>query len=784
MLKRTVHPFFISAFFFSGVFTYAQNVLGRISNESGKGLPNIEVLIMQKDSTLVKSILTDQTGQFSFTLPPKEYVLRAKQFKNILYNKKFSVSSGNLNLGEITIVSTHHIQEVNIQGKKPVFERKVDRMVFNVENSVYSQGTNLLDVLSNTPLVKADDQSISIIGKGSVQVMMNDRILQISGKDLASYLRTLPSNDISKVEVITSPSAKYDAEGNAGLINIITKSTLKENLSGNLSTSFTKNTKESYYNNLAINYNKKGFNASVKLRHTDYGAKVYENQNAQFFNGNALNNHTDRTDNSKTLGANIDLSYKTSTKNTVGIVYDFGKTRNNYENENLTSYYTKYKLDSVLTTRSMYRNPNRTHTLSIYDDYKFGKSGSKIGFTVNYFNSNPLTTLDFTTRNDMDNNTTTTQNTSDLSYNVFSAQSDLFMPLKKFNFETGIKFTRFNNSSDIKYFNYSDNEFHLDPLRNNQFGLTEKNYAAYISFNKTFGKYYTVKAGLRYEYTDLESLGIDSSYRNQYGKFFPNFNIMYKKENNTFTLNYNKRINRPRLGQLNPFRWYSNPFVYMEGNPYLQPTISHNLEFNYLYKSIFMASLYGSQQNSAYGALIRIQDGIKETKTENVYTIKNLGLNLSFNKDVLPMWNLAVNATGYYSSSSSSYPEIIAFNGLSASYNINNTITVRKKNSWFAYVNFAHTLPGKESNTTSKNFTNLTLGSRFNVFENKLTINIRASDILKGTISKGNLAYENFNQGYNNYYDNQSLSISVSYNFGTNKSAYRNNQFNDQYRAN
>lgn len=769
---------------FTGAFSFGQTITGKIVDGTGQGISNIEINILKKDSTLVKDVVTNKSGDFTFSIPSDNYILRAKQFKNILYTKNISVSGTKMSLGNITIGKFKNIQEVVIDGKKGIFERKVDRLVFDVEKSVFNQGTDLLDLLSNTPLVKANDQGISIIGKGSVQVMFNDRILQISGKDLVAYLRTLQSNDISKIEVITSPSAKYDAEGNGGLINIITKRTLKENLSGNLSTSFLKNKGESYYNNLALNYNKKGFSSSVKFRHTDYSAKVYENQNALFFDGKALNNHTDRLDHSKTLGVNIDISYKTSEKNTIGVVYDFGRTKTTYENDNLTSYLTGPKLDSLLTTRSLYSNPNKTQTLSIYDDLKFGKSGSKLSFTINYFKSNPLTELDFTTRNSSGDESIT-KNTSDLAYDVVSAQSDLFLSLKKINFESGIKFTKFKNSSDIEYFNYYDNAFQIDPYRINDFGLSENNYAVYISGNKSFGKYFTVKAGLRYEYTDLTSSGYGTdTYRSQYGKFFPNFNLMYKKENNSLTLNYNKRINRPRLGQLNPFRWYSNPYVYMEGNPYLQPTISHNLELNYLYKSVFLVSVFGSQQNNAYGALIRIQDGIKETKTQNVYIIKNLGLNLSFNKDVLPKWNLAVNASGYYSSSTSSYQEIVAFNGFSASYSVNNSISLRKKNAWWAYINFAHTLPGKESNTTSRNFTNLTLGSKFNVFDNKITINIRASDVLLGTISKGNLAYASFNQQYNNYYDNQSLSISFSYNFGTNKSSYRNSQFNDQYRAN
>ncbi|MGI9650897.1 TonB-dependent receptor domain-containing protein [Chryseobacterium sp. RLHN22] len=777
----------ISAIFLFGTFSlyHSQTLSGKVTDNKGKGLANVEIVILKKDLSTAGEVLTNKQGDFLLPLPVNEYLLRVKQSSNILYERSLFIKPNGLNLGNIKVSSFQNIQEVTIKGKKGIIERKVDRMVFDVEKSVFSQGTDLLDLLSNTPLVKATDQGISIIGKGSVQIMVNDRIIQISGKDLIAYLKTLQTNDISKVEVITSPSAKYDAEGNGGLINIITKRNLKENFSGNLSTSFVKNTKESFYNNVAINYNKKAFSSSVKFRHTDYSAMIYENQDALFFDGSALNNHTDREDNSKTVGLNVDLSYKTSQRNTLGLMYDIGKTTVKYLNDNETSYFTKSRLDSVLTTNSTYRNPNTTQTLSIYNDLKIGKTGSKISFTANYFKSNPLTQLDFVTNN-FNNDQLSVRNTSDLGYQVISGQSDLFLSLEKFNFEAGLKFTRFKNDSDIEYFNVIESVYVIDPNQSNEFGLREDNFAAYVSLYKPFGKYLTLKAGLRYEYTDLLSSAsaVSSSYHSQYGKFFPNFNLMYKKGNNSFTVNYNKRINRPRLGQLNPFRWYSNPFVYMEGNPYLQPTVSHNAELNYLYKNMFMASVFGTQQNDAYGALIRIQDGVKETKTQNVYSIRNYGINLSYYSDILPFWNLSINASAYYSESSSKYQDIAAFNGLSANYSLNNSLLLKKKNAWWLYVNFAHSLPGKESNVITKNVSNLTLGTKFNVFANKITVNIRASDVLKGTVSKGSLSYQTFNQAYNNYYDNQNFSVSFSYNFGTNKNQFRNTQFSEQYRAN
>ncbi|MEG0187285.1 MAG: outer membrane beta-barrel family protein, partial [Algoriella sp.] len=589
-----------------------------------------------------------------------------------------------------------------------------------------------------------------------------------------------PSEDVKKIEVITSPSAKYEAEGNSGLINIITKKKNNDLFSGNYSTSFTKNSKESFGNNLGLNFNKNKFQSSIRFRHSDRKAKVYENQNLLYANGDQLNNNANREDHSKNYGINADLSYKTSSRNTLGIIYDYANNKSQYVNVNKTSYYTVNVLDSLLTTNSTYNNPSEIHTINLYDDLLLDTIGTKLSFVANYFDNKPSTTLDFVTDNQQNTNLMKIINTSFIRHKVYSGQIDLFKPMKWATFETGIKYTRFDNNSDIKYYDFINNDYLLNPNQSNNFGVIEDNYAAYLSMNKKIDKW-TFKAGLRYEYTDLET---QDNFKIKYGKLFPNFNLMYKIDNNTYTINYNKRINRPRLSQLNPFRWYSNPFTYNVGNPYLQPSISHNIEFNYLYKGIFMASLFGSRQEDAFSALINITEGIKETKYDNVFKTNNIGVNLSFEKDLFKFWNLSINASTFYSESESKYSEIETLNGWSTSYTINNAFTLLKKNNWIASLDFNHILPGKESNIQSNSYYFLSLGSRISLMENKLTLTARVNDMLKGSKTRGKMYYQDFSQSYNNYYDNRFFTIGINYNFGLIKNSRRNVQFNEQYRAN
>ena len=759
-------------------FAQSYTVTGKVLDSNKKPLDFVEINFLKNDSVYYSG-LTNNQGEFFFKNINGEFDLEMVNYNIPIFTKSIIVDR-DLDLGIIKTESSINLNETIVTSKKKTIEREVDRIIYNVENTVNSSGATVLEVLSKTPLVKANEQSIGIIGKGAVRVMLNDKIVQLSGQELVNYLKTLPSEDVKKIEVITSPSAKYEAEGNSGLINIITKKKNNDLFSGNYSTSFTKNSKESFGNNLGLNFNKNKFQSSIRFRHSDRKAKVYENQNLLYANGDQLNNNANREDHSKNYGINADLSYKTSSRNTLGIIYDYANNKSQYVNVNKTSYYTVNVLDSLLTTNSTYNNPSEIHTINLYDDLLLDTIGTKLSFVANYFDNKPSTTLDFVTDNQQNTNLMKIINTSFIRHKVYSGQIDLFKPMKWATFETGIKYTRFDNNSDIKYYDFINNDYLLNPNQSNNFGVIEDNYAAYLSMNKKIDKW-TFKAGLRYEYTDLET---QDNFKIKYGKLFPNFNLMYKIDNNTYTINYNKRINRPRLSQLNPFRWYSNPFTYNVGNPYLQPSISHNIEFNYLYKGIFMASLFGSRQEDAFSALINITEGIKETKYDNVFKTNNIGVNLSFEKDLFKFWNLSINASTFYSESESKYSEIETLNGWSTSYTINNAFTLLKKNNWIASLDFNHILPGKESNIQSNSYYFLSLGSRISLMENKLTLTARVNDMLKGSKTRGKMYYQDFSQSYNNYYDNRFFTIGINYNFGLIKNSRRNVQFNEQYRAN
>ncbi len=403
-----------------------------------------------------------------------------------------------------TIALQKEIKAVTVTGKKKLIERKVDRLVFNVENSIFSSGADLAQVLSGTPMLSVSENSISIVGKSGVAVMVNDKMLNISGTDLINYLRSLRSDDVAKVEIITTPPAKYEAQGNSGILNIVMKKNAKLGWSGILSTSYIQTTYVGNANNLTLNYNSNKITTSLRLRQYDRPSKAVEL--IDIIGTNSILSADTRKDKFKGIGANFSFDYRLGPKSNAGVIYDISNSHSDMDIFNRSIYNTNNIHDSLLTTTSDHRKPILTHSLNAYYDYKIDSIGKRLSIAGNYFSNSPDADVHFQTLSDINSNIQRIRNASNLHYQIISGQGDLYLPFKWGTVETGLKFTHFMNDSNVKYFS-ADNTFDyiLDQSRSNVFEYRENNAAAYVSISKNLGKKWSAKAGLRYEYSTIDS---------------------------------------------------------------------------------------------------------------------------------------------------------------------------------------------------------------------------------------------------------------------------------------
>ena len=243
-------------------------ISGIVQDNNRQPVEYAEIILYRNvDSTKMQRALSDSIGRFVITALKGEYKLKIYQMGRVYFSQDISISQ-QTNLGIITIENTSkQLSEVVITSKKRLIERKIDRLVFNVENSVASQGMDATETLGNTPMVKVDrNTGVSIVGKSSVSVMINERMVNLSGNELVNYLQSLRSDNIAKIEVITTPPAKYEAQGNSGIINIVLKKNPNLGWSGNLSSTYVQKSLNGFLNNYVLNYQSSKLSVSLKLR--------------------------------------------------------------------------------------------------------------------------------------------------------------------------------------------------------------------------------------------------------------------------------------------------------------------------------------------------------------------------------------------------------------------------------------------------------------------------------------------------------------------------------------
>lgn len=687
-----------------------------------------------------------------------------------------------------TLALQKEIETVVITGKKKLIDRKVDRLIFNVENSIASQGVDATEALANTPLLKVDEnRGISIVGKSGVSVMVNDRMINLSGNELINYLRSLRSDNISKIEVITTPPSKYEAQGNSGLINIILKKNPNFGFSGNFSTSLTQRTWFNGSSNLTLNYQDEKLSASTKLRHYDNMSRVYENNNV--FGVNSVESQDERKDFNNGLGANLSVDYKLNKTSNIGAIYDIGIGNSNMNINNISLYKTNNSVTNDLQIYTENRGNRNTQTLNAYYDLNLDGNAKKMSVTGNYYSYTPKTFVDFYTYDKFNNTYSAVKNTSSTDYNIYSGQIDFTLPYKFINIETGIKFTNYNNYSNVEFFNLVNKNYEIDLSKGNIFNYNEKNYAIYFSGSKDFNEKLSSKVGLRYEYSQLDAYSITTMERRKhdYGKVFPSAYITYKpNKNNVFSINYSKRISRPGIRALNPFRWYTGPYKYFTGNPLLQPSYNHNFEIGYIWKGKISFTLAYQRMLNSYDQIASFVDNILVSTYKNYFNTDYYGVDVSYSDNLLKWWQTTINLSTSYSKSEVFNTNALGQNGYSLFYSTQNTFNLNNSKTISFILNYWQSIPSKSGNFYNNGQGNLSMGFRLMFMGKNLQVSLTASDILRQQLSSGEAYFSDNTQYFNNYYDFRSVRLSASYKFGNSKvkGNRKNFQFEETNRAN
>ena len=671
------------------------------------------------------------------------------------------------------------IQEVEIVAKKKLIERKVDRLVFNVENSISATGGDALDALKTTPGIRVQNDQVSMIGKSGMGVMVDDKLIQLSGDDLVNYLKTIPSDNIKNIEVITTPPAKYDAQGNSGIINIRLKRAKHNSWNSSIRSTYTQTTYPAGSLGGSFNYNKNKISIESDLGYTN--GSISPTYNTTFFFPNQVWQEVNTNRNYYNLvRGKLGINYKFSEKFNIGIQYMGSNNRKkNKENDFSTiTNNTNNAIDSLIISRAENKIKNNFNTLDVYSIYKLDTIGRKISINLNYlsfkdsqdrvFNSNNLLSDNMI----IPNSYYSANNISGQDIINYSAKADVDFPTKFIDLTFGGKVSFTKNSTDLSLYNLTTGGQIFDPSQSNKFVYKENTEALYISGSRKLGEKWETQLGLRFETTQAQgnSVTLNTTNKNNYSKLFPTFYLSYTpNENNNFSFNYGKRLDRPNFEDLNPFRIYNNKYQYSEGNPFLQPSYSHNLEFNYAYKNNWNSKLYYSKITDGTGGIILINpsDNLQANVILNYLNSESIGLSESYTLS-FKNWFQSYNSFDvFYSNSKSTIPYINS-NIKGVNYNIttNNSFTLNKEKTILFGVDYSYNFKGVSGVDRISAYSQLDASLKFLFLNKNLSLTIIGNDILKSSIITQTTITNNYPIKYKNYQDIRFLRISLIYKFG------------------
>jgi outer membrane receptor protein involved in Fe transport len=739
-------------------------------------------LIHLPDSAITTAQMADANGKFNFSnIKAGRYIVKANMlsFGNG-YSAPFNYAGQPITLPALVLTAKGStLKEVTVTSTVPQLQQKSDRLVVNVEK-LNTTGDNALDVLKKAPGIRLDkDDNLLYRNNAGVVVMIDGRRTYMSSSELSNYLKSMPGNAVSKVELIANPPGNYDAEGTAGMINIILKRNKMQGYSGtaNVNASYGKYGKA--YGGFNFNYNNGKFSAFARVNSGYYdsynkltlsrqiGDEVYNQYN--FW-------HPKTTATGYTLGTD----FYASKRSTFGLML---KGYNSPSDAEVTSESSTFNALGQKTGGVNGNNPQYTNNatynanlnysfaidtlgqkLSMDADYVYSTSSANQNYTNTFFNANGAVT----------GTPTMLRSSAPVDYNIKAIKADYILPLhNQWQAEAGVKSSWVNTRSNVMFDSLGTNGYITDLNRSNNFKYDEHINAAYVTLSKPFGKQWDVKASLRTEQTisTANSLTRSETVKRNYWQLFPSAFVTYKIDaSNQLNASFSRRISRPGYSSLNSAIRYTDSYTAMQGNPYLQPSISQSFVFNYTHKSFQVLSLSYLKVNNAVSTVIIQND---ETKTsisrpENLGTTRTLSATSAGSFNIVKWWN--VNAE------------------LDASYDRVNTLVQgapysSSRFSWSGNVdqnfflpqNFKATLTTQYYSPSISGLARTLSGSQIDAgisktFNDKrMTLSFKVRDIFFGNRYRSILQYNNINTRWNNEWESRRFTLGLTYNFGSSK---------------
>ncbi|MDX2173561.1 MAG: outer membrane beta-barrel protein [Bacteroidota bacterium] len=775
---------------------FVYKLSGHISDSSKALIEGAIVsLLKANNSSLIKTVFTEADGSFEFEITKQDSF---KVLVNQLGYKKY--------LSVVIVVDTlkrtmdlpitlmkdegKKLEEVTVVTKLPFVERKADRTIVNPDALISSAGMTALDVLSKSPGVMVDQNGvIKLKGKSGVIVYIDDKPTYLTGSELESYLRSLPSSAIKQIELMTSPPAQYEAAGNAGIINIRTKRNKLKGINGSFSLNYGQGIYGRSTDNFNLNYNTKKLAIFSNLSYV-LGTRYQDLTISRRYKNEDLSTKSIFTQNtlirrfSEAYSARIGCDYYLNSKTTLGFTikgllnpasvgkYNYARVLDSAEI--LNSYVVADNKET-----SLFKNG----TLNLNLRHQFDSTGKSITLDADYVSY--ATNINQTFNNFVDlpsvGNIYSDKQTGKLPsiIDILAFKSDYSHPLKhNAKFEAGLKSSYTKTDNDAVYDKTLNGITEVNYSLSNHFLYSEFINAAYVNYSRSFSRL-DIQGGLRFESTNLvgqqlgNSVNLASDFKRDYNNLFPTLFLSYKLDsnaNNVLAFSYGKRIDRAFYKDLNPFVSPLDKFTFYGGNPYLKPTFAHNLAVSYSFKSLFSTSLSYNNSIDKIQETIEINNGIYYSRPGNIGSSESYNISI---EGALPIkkWltTMFYSEVVYAEYKSKLYTETLNSKGTYWYININNSIVLKK--GWSAEISADYLSDVVDSQFKFGDYGQGTIGVQKKILKDKGSLKLSVSDVLysfkiRGVINNLYLTDANWNSKY----DSRFVAATFSYRFGKNTS--------------
>lgn len=762
-------------------------IKGQVTDGGARAAESATIsLLHAKDSSLVKIGLGDKTGSFQFEhLNTGKYLVSVSAVGHeTVYSETVEITAaGNtVQLKALQLVPVaKSVTGVTVVSRKPLIEQKAGKTVINVEASSTNTGLNAMELLEKTPGVSVDnDGNISVKGKQGVTVLIDGKPTYLSGADLAALLKNMQSSQLDQIEVMTNPPAKYDAAGNSGIINIKTKKGLMRGMNGNANLNYSQGFYARYNGGVNLNYRNEKLNVFG-----GYNGGRYENYNRMLIDRNLYDansvklrsidqvsrNHPYGTYNNIKAGAD----YYFNKKNVAGIVVNTGFNNNDEDPYNRTNI---RDADGNVTSRfySFSANKRRSTNISTNFNYKhtFDSTGRELTTDVDvlYYrnrSNNQLTTQSLTADGQKVGDDVILRGTIPSEINIYSAKVDYVHPFNKsMKLEAGAKSSYVETDNRVNYLRNSGADWVAD-ARSNHFVYKENINAIYGILSRTAGKW-ELSAGLRLENTNAEGhqLSNDSLFKRHYTNLFPNVGIGFNaSEKNQFNFSYSRRLMRPDYDALNPFIYFLDSLTYGQGNPYLQPQFTNNLELSHTFNRFLTTTINYTRTNDIITELLKQNTDKNETyqTRENLSSMRQWGISVMGNVPVRKWWNLNLYVNVFNNHFKGLYnndPVEVEYTSLM----MHGTSSFNFAKTWSAELSGWFRTRSTEGLLVANNMGALNAGISKQIMKKKATVKLGIRDIFFTQQFSGFARYSDVDVNIRGRRDSRQANLSFTYRFG------------------